>query len=135
MTITRRIAEAINMPPNRVRKEGEGIAARQQQGAAEVLLQHRAEDEAEHERRRFTFEFDKDVSEQAEKGRQCNIEGIVRETGNADSAKQQNGRKKQNGKGTESRRTHIPIRGRLKMTSIRLPIHMLAIIPRRAGVG
>ncbi len=52
----------------------DGLAARHQHGATQILLQHRADDEAEQERRGLAVQFAQQIAEGAEDDRQRDLE-------------------------------------------------------------
>ena len=117
---------------DRPRDEHRRIAARQQQRAAQVLLHHRPEDETQQQRRRLAFELDEDQPRKPKSGRhaarrrRCSAGCRRRCSRTAGSP------------GTAGDRapcssfTQMPISGRLRTTSIRLPIHMLTIRPQKS---
>src|SRR4029079_10715858 len=75
---------------DRLLKENHGIATRDQQRAAQILLHHRSQHETENERRRLTVELERDVTEHREERHHERIERLAVDDVDADAAKTEN---------------------------------------------
>src|SRR5215510_9742747 len=117
---------------DRPRHEHGRVAARHQHGAPQVLLHHRPEHEAEQHGRRAEAELDPQKAEHAEQRRHVDFIRAVVDAVDADGRERHDGGE-QRRYGTLSMLTHTPTSGRLSTTSIRLPIHMLAIRPQNSS--
>ena len=99
----------------------------------EVVLEERAEDEAEQERRRLAAELDQAVAEDPEERDRVDVERVEVDRVGPDAGEGDDRREQDRGTGPSASRTQMPISGRFSMTSSRLPTHIETIRPQNSA--